>query len=108
MEPEEEKIKLELYHYTDINFQYPIEKIILKSFKLKEEDNGFVIDSKLKIIKGFKILDDGSKIFTGNIYSKYHIGGDYFKIPVCANDEYYIIKSTSENEFTVDYKHYYI
>jgi hypothetical protein len=85
-----------------------VDKILKDGSQEKWYDDGFIIDSKLKTIKGFKILDNGSKILTGNIYSKNHIGGDYFKIPVCANDEYYIIKSTSENEFTVDYKHYYI
>lgn len=80
-----------------------VDKILEDGSQEKQYDNGFIIDSKLKMIKGTY-----NGVPSGNIYSKNHIGGDYFKIPVCANDEYYIIKSTSENEFTVDYKHYYI
>lgn len=86
-----------------------VDKILENGSREKQYDDGFIIDSKLKMIKGFKISEDGkSRIITNNIYNKYHIGGDYFKIPVCTDDEFYIIKSTSENEFTVDYKHYYI
>lgn len=102
-----EKTTISLYSSFDLTNE--VAKIVLKPFELKGDDVGFIIDSKLKTIKGFKMSEDGqSKIITNNIYSKYHIGGDYFKIPVCADNEYYIIKSTSENEFTVDYKHYYI
>lgn len=102
-----EKTTLSLYSSFDLTNE--VAKIILKPFELKGDDVGFIIDSKLKMIKGFKMSEDGkSRIITNNIYNKNHIGGDYFKIPVCADDEYYIIKSTSKNEFTVDYKHYYI
>lgn len=48
------------------------------TFKLKESDYGIVIDSKLKMIKG--IDKDGKS--TGNIYSKHHISGDFYKIPI--------------------------
>lgn len=81
----------------------PIGYIIIKPFNFIGEDNGFIIDSKLKMIKGTK---DG--FVSGNNYSKYHVGGDYFKIPVCGDDEYYIIKCNLNEEFTVNYKHYYI
>lgn len=103
-----EKTTLSLYSSSS-DLTNEVAKIILKPFELKGDDVGFIIDSKLKMIKGFKMSEDGkSRIITNNIYNKCHIGGDYFKIPVCADDEYYIIKSTSKNEFTVDYKHYYI
>ena len=80
-----------------------VDKILEDGSQEQQYDDGFIIDSKLKMIKGTY-----NGVPSGNIYSKNHIGGDYFKIPLCADDEYYIIKSTSENEFTVDYKHYYI
>lgn len=80
-----------------------VDKILEDGSQEKRYDDGFIIDSKLKMIKG-----TCNGVPSGNIYNKNHIGGDYFKIPVCADDEYYIIKSTSKNEFTVDYKHYYI
>ena len=94
---EEAYIKIKPFELGYVN------KILENGSQEKQYDDGFIIDSKLKMIKGTY-----NGVPSGNIYSKNHIGGDYFKIPVCANDEYYIIKSTSENEFTVDYKHYYI
>ena len=90
-------IKIKPFEFGYVN------KILEDGSQEKQYDDGFIIDSKLKMIKG-----TCNGVPSGNIYNKNHIGGDYFKIPVCADDEYYIIKSTSENEFTVDYKHYYI
>lgn len=78
-------------------------EIIVKPFLLQGDDDGFIIDSKLKAILGVK----KGKV-SGNVYSKFHIGGDYFKIPPCSKDEYYTIESKAGNDFTVNYKHYYI
>ena len=97
------EMNIKIYSSHDNENKEPIGHIIIKPFNFIGEDNGFIIDSKLKMIKGTK---DG--VVSGNNYSKYHVGGDYFKIPVCCDDEYYIIKCNLNEEFTVNYKHYYI
>ena len=93
---------LALYSFDDQD--NPIGEISFEKFSFQGEDNGFIIDSKLKLIKGTK---NGKP--TGNVYNKYQKSGDFFKIPVCDDDEYYIIKSSSESyNFSVEYKHHYI
>lgn len=93
---------LALYSFDDQ--ENPIGEIAFEKFSFQGEDNGFIIDSKLKLIKGTK---NGKP--TGNVYNKYQKSGDFFKIPVCNDNEYYIIKSSSESyNFSVEYKHYYI
>ncbi len=83
-----------------------ISSITIKAFSLLDDDDGFIIDSKIKMIKGVK---DGKP--TGHQYNKNKIGGDYFKIPVSEdlkNEEYFIIRIDKGIAFEVDYKHYYI
>lgn len=93
---------LALYSFDDQD--NPIGEISFEKFSFQGEDNGFIIDSKLKLIKGTK---NGKP--TGNVYNKYQKSGDFFKIPVCDDNEYYIIKSSSESyNFSVEYKHHYI
>ena len=76
---------------------------VLDENENKLYDEGFMIDSKLKLIKG---LRDGKP--SSIVYNKAKISGDFFKIPVCNYDEYYIITSSIDQEFSVEYKHYYI
>ena len=78
-------------------------QITLKKIDFIGEDNGFIIDSKLKLIKGTK-----NGTLTGTVYNKYIKSGDFFKIPICDDSEYYTITSSIDQEFSVEYKHYYI
>lgn len=85
--------------------------IHIKPFTLIGEDTGFIIDSKLKTIKG---IDSYGNI-TGNIYEKHHQRGDFFKLPSdrilsYKGDNYvdsYLI-SKQLLTYDIDYKHYYI
>lgn len=61
-------------------------------------DTHLIIDSKLKMIKGAKQVDDIQQL-TGNIYNKFHKSGDYFEIPVSTKEVYFIeiIEQGSDN-----------
>lgn len=92
-------IKEEKENGTEIGF------IKIDSFDLKGEDNGILIDSKLKLILGTK---DGE--LTGNFYNKYHYGGDFFKLPPTGENEYLILTSglkVDEYPMQVEYRHTY-
>ena len=69
-----------------------ISKDIVEKCKQDRKDDGilyFIVDSKLKMIKG--ATDSGDiKELTGYIYNKYHKSGDYFEIPVSSEDIYFI------------------
>lgn len=99
-----------LITYEEIASQYT-DKTMLKieEFKLKEEDYGIMIDSKLKIIKG---IDQTGKP-TGNIYSKYYVAGDFYKIPPSNNiDSKYkysvIYAATEEAKYEIELIYHYI
>jgi hypothetical protein len=69
-----------------------ISKDIVEKCKQDRKNDGvlyFIVDSKLKMIKG--ATDSGDiKELTGYIYNKYHKSGDYFEIPVSSEDIYFI------------------
>lgn len=69
-----------------------ISKDIVEKCKQDRKDDDilyFIVDSKLKMIKG--ATDSGDiKELTGYIYNKYHKSGDYFEIPVSSEDIYFI------------------
>lgn len=68
------------------------------------QEDGFIIDSKLKLIKGMK---NGKP--THNTYNKYISKGDFFKVPQCSDGEYYTIKiNNSMITPGLRHKHYYI
>jgi hypothetical protein len=81
-------------------------KIGIKPFSLSAEDDGIIIDSKLKMIKGYKIKD-GKREMT-RVYNKQIKEGDFFKIPVCSQNEHYEIGSYAQIPFEIQYKHHYI
>lgn len=83
-------------------------ELILKSFSLLNGDEGIILDSKLKLIKGYKLKEDGSIQLTGTVYNKYKKEGDFFKIPICEDEEYYKITNSANIPFEVQYKHHYI
>ena len=83
-------------------------QLILKSFSLLNGDEGIILDSKLKLIKGYRLRQDGSIELTGTVYNKHKKEGDFFKIPVCADEEYYEVRSYANIPFEIQYKHHYI
>lgn len=81
----------------------------IKSFTLFSDDEGFIIDSKIKMIKGVRKNGNGDWEVTGHQYNKYHREGDYLKMPVMEEDnDYFELTVNKEMPFTVKYKHYYI
>lgn len=52
-------------------------------------DTHFIVDSKLKMIKGATQVEDIYQL-TGYIYNKYHKSGDYLEIPISENDVCFI------------------
>lgn len=93
--------------YSSKNLDKVLKSITIKSFDFLTKDdvtdNGFIIDSKIKMIKGTK---DGKP--TGHQYNKYKKSGDFFKIPVATDEEYFIIEINEDIPFEVKYKHHYI
>ncbi len=116
------------FSYADYNTTYENEGYIrIKPFKFYAGDSGFIIDSKIKMIKG---IDENNQI-TGTNYNKYIQEGDFFKLPPSMpysdlqNEDYtvwmkyfeYRIKgSKNTDEYIeilpgfkkVEYKYYYI
>lgn len=91
--------------YSSNNESEELKSITIKSFDFLDNDEGFVLDSKIKMIKG---IDESGKP-TGHQYNKYKKLGDFFKIPVAVDDEeYFIIEINKDIPFTVEYKHHYI
>lgn len=89
----------------------------IKPFTIPENEDGIIIDSKLKLIKGYKIINDKIEL-TGTNYNKYKKQGDFFKIPTHAKTQYYYITLNASAKdpqdlpahpwFETKYKFYYI
>lgn len=98
-------LEISLWSSKAENTDGPLARMKIKAFQFFSDDKGFVIDSKIKIIKG---IDENGKL-TGRQYNKYKILGDFFKIPTTEDEEeYFIIKVDAELPFEIDYKHHYI
>jgi hypothetical protein len=77
----------------------------LSSFKLKTKgndaqnrDHKITINSKTNLIEGWRRrLEDGEEIKSGNLYNEYVVGGDFFKIPVSWDNDFYVNLSEPEN-----------
>lgn len=89
----------------------------IKPFIIPENEDGIIIDSKLKLIKGYRIVNDKIEL-TGTNYNKYKKQGDFFKIPTHAKTQYYCITLNASAKdpqdppvhpwFETKYKFYYI
>lgn len=99
-------IKFSISSSLDTNTE--VGELIIKSFSLLNGDEGIILDSKLKLIKGYRLRQDGSIELTGTVYNKNIKEGDFFKIPVCTNEEYYEVRSYANIPFEIQYKHHYI
>lgn len=111
-----------LYRTTINNDKIPLAEPIgfikLNAFTLRDNDDGFIIDSKLKLILGThaKTVEPGKETtvadqeLTGSYYNKFHIGGDFFKLPPTGENEYLILASSlkvEEYPMQVEYRHTY-
>lgn len=118
------KIVFSLYKQEYGKADENIGELRLKPLKqISSRDDGIIIDSKLKMIKGIDSTDSTVKL-TGSVYNKYHTDGDFFNIPVQESDENYYItvryiffdednQETEESPeyltgYDVKYTHYYI
>ena len=99
-------IKFSISSSLDTNTE--VGELIIKSFSLLNGDEGIILDSKLKLIKGYRLKQDGSIELTGTVYNKYKKEGDFFKIPLCEDEEYYKITNSANIPFEIQYKHHYI
>lgn len=72
-------------------------------------DTGIEINTRLKLIQGYELLADGTKILTSNIYNKYIKEGDFFKIPL-ENSTLEItgLFGAGENLIDIEYQHWYL
>jgi len=60
-------------------------RLEIKEFELVGDDTGVMIDTELRVIRGFyreKGTTENKIIYTSNIYDRYIEEGDYFYIPV--------------------------
>lgn len=111
-----------LYRTTIDNDKIPLAEPIgfikLNAFTLRDNDDGFIVDSKLKLILGThaKTGEPGQETtvvdqeLTGSYYNKFHIGGDFFKLPPTGENEYLILTSSlkvEEYPIQVEYRHTY-
>ena len=71
-------------------------------FILDPKDIGFQINTKSNLIEGI----DGKNIATGNLYNKYIIEGDFFKIPPQKEDLKISIAGATPIEIVYDYIYY--
>lgn len=110
----------ELKLYYNFNDDKLLEKVYLKyngtavlagklefnnTFSKKGNDVGFIINCKAHTIEGYD--SDGN--LTGNLYNEYIVGGDFFKLPVCEENDYYIIESVGQlicHKAEYDYLYY--
>lgn len=79
-----------------------INRLGFKNFKIDTvKDSGFQINTKTNLIEGFN--KDGA--LTGNLYNRYIVEGDFFKIPADGQD--YIIKVTYGAPKSIEYDYIY-
>ena len=71
-------------------------------FILAPKDVGFQINTKSNLIEGI----DGQNITTGNLYNKYIIEGDFFKIPPQKEDLKISVTGATPIEIVYDYIYY--
>lgn len=72
-------------------------------------DDGIEINTRLKLIQGFQLDENGKKILTSNIYNRYIKEGDFFKIPMESST--LIIKGlvgSSKENVDIEYQHWYL
>lgn len=86
-----------------------IEKIVFKTIPRLGSDDGIEINTRLKLIQGYKINGYGKKILTSNIYNSFIQEGDFFKIPLGESDITIIgLLNEKKEKIEIEYKHWYI
>lgn len=85
-----------------------IGEIAFKTIPRLGSDDGIEINTRLKLIQGYKI-QKGKKVLTSNIYNSFIKEGDFFKIPL--GDSLIIINgllNEKAEKVEIEYKHWYI
>lgn len=80
--------------------------LILSTVNKQGEDTGIQINSRLKIIQGYKKDAKGNIQITSNIYNKHILSGDFFKIPL-GNSKIKVV-NLKGSSFDVDYHYWYL
>lgn len=81
----------------------------LSSISKLGADDGIEINSRLNLIQGYQLDENGKKILTSNIYNQYITEGDFFKIPL--EDSNMIITGlfgSDETKVDIEYQHWYL
>lgn len=81
--------------------------LLLKEILKQGDDDGIQINTRLKLIQGFKIINNKIEL-TENLYNKYIKSGDFFKIPL--NSSILMITGlygSANGKLDIDYKYWY-
>lgn len=78
----------------------------LSEIQCQNDDDGIQINSRLKIIQGYKRDSNGKIQISSNVYNKHILSGDFFKIPIGESE----IKITNleGKTFEIDYHYWYL
>lgn len=80
--------------------------ISLLTLHKQGNDTGVQINSRLKIIQGYRKDSKGNIIITSNVYNQYISSGDFFKLPR-GKSQMYVLNMKGAN-FEVDYHYWYL
>ena len=70
------------------------------------DDDGIQINSRLKIIQGYKKDSNGNLQITSSIYNKHIISGDFFKIP--KGESQITLNGLEGRNFKIEYHYWYL
>lgn len=82
-----------------------LSKLKFSTFKKQGDDDGIQINTRLRAIQGYKVID-GEKKATPNIYNQNILFGDFFKIPLESSK--LIIRDLIGGEIDIDYQYWYL
>ena len=83
------------------------EQMLFSTISKMGNDAGIQINTRLKLIQGFEVIN-GKIQLTNNIYNKYILAGDFFKIPLGASKLKIIELTRPNKKIEIDYKYWYI
>ena len=80
--------------------------LYLSDIQCQGNDDGIQINSRLKIIQGYKRDKQGKIQISSNVYNKHIVSGDFFKIPI--GESQLKIVNLEGNSFEIDYHYWYL
>lgn len=95
--------------YIELGKNNPNKHLAFQRIPKLGSDDGIEINTRLKLIQGFQLDQNGNKILTSNIYNQYIKEGDFFKIPL-EDSELYIkgLFGSGDNLIDIEYQHWYL